>query len=961
MRCCWRPVVQLGRPFASNRPYSLPSKVPLTYKPSPIAALHAFLAPENLLSPDPLVYNPTALHKLYDAVKVLPPGSNRLNTYELKELLVLFGSLSLPPPRPKCLYVHPFVSRISETPHRTYWPLVLELAKQIRVRPQRKSFTGTHHYWVMRALLARMRSAGQPEQDDPASEATSLYLRIRKTPDPEVHIPYLRTMLTLRRTTHLPQIAGYLCKVLDLHANPDKRFADLLWEIMLGERGSADTQMQERVLATIWTRLETYPYVSATRIPKPARYVYDTASGRHIPLGVTIPQLCAALGASIFPHFRLYLPQAVRQWAVNEAKAVFRPQRPAGARWSNLAMLALYAAPTTVASGASGGTVTDEDADTGVVWRTVFALATFERAIPHDTASDTVRLAVRQLWRMWKDAEGAAPPLICRVIVGAFFRLATKIRDGPLKDGCQRYCVAHELWGVRVGESKANVVQTTELFVDYAYAVLYTGAQDGENLWQGIFAALPPDSAGIPWRARVSDALFRALLAQDVAVAHELYEFCQQDAMAIPVESVHALALALAARYFPGEALTFLSDTRFSSDQVEELLDHILRTLRRERHGFRDVPLADAMIPVMEQLYIGTDRIPYKRIKFSLRFALGVMANSERSTAAMKLMRVIHQRQPEFFSKRYFLRTMRVLVNRQQLTHAVELLRLVQHFPAPAKHNIRRKLTLRLARKGARSLAERAYRFGGVRRGRRTTREAMARAVRFRVRAPEQLLSLKVMPLLARQPAHPPTVRYAVMLLARARRIAAARHVLARAHKAGLDPETLTWVGNTLLDGALRATTGKYARLVRHVMRTRDFLVERYGFVPDRVTMNVLVKALLRWKTLVDVAQIRRLFDHMVRSGYPAAARWRREGGVPFGTHAVDGDAEGAFSTLGLPRFISFDKHVRPLYKLFIKALHLRRDRWGARTVIGILRSEEAEVLVRRQMKRRVRLIGVMR
>lgn len=132
---------------------------------TPLSALHAFLAPTNLAAQEPLTYTPKALHQLYSAVKALPPRprANPLNCYELDQLLVLFGSLSIPPPRPKCIYVHTFVSRIPEAPFRTYWPLVLELAEQIRIREKRKPRTGAHHYWVMRAHLARMRTAPSPQ------------------------------------------------------------------------------------------------------------------------------------------------------------------------------------------------------------------------------------------------------------------------------------------------------------------------------------------------------------------------------------------------------------------------------------------------------------------------------------------------------------------------------------------------------------------------------------------------------------------------------------------------------------------------------------------------------------------------------------------------------------------------------------------------------------------------------
>ncbi|KAJ7274502.1 hypothetical protein B0H12DRAFT_1089021 [Mycena haematopus] len=963
LRCSWRPLVQLGRPYLSYRRYTPPkTKNPLST--GPLAQLHAFLAPTNLASKHPLTYTPTALHKLYLAVKALPPRKNGhpLNCYELNELLVLFGSLSLPPPRPKSIYVHSFVSCIP-TParFRTYWPLVLELAEQIRVRQKRKPRTGAHHFWVMRAHLARMRA----KSSENADEATARYLRIRTSPDPEAHVPYLRAMLALRRSTHLPEIVDLLCKALESHATPDPRLVALLWQVVLGADASPEP-IQARALATMWTRLRRHPYTSASPKPMPPRHAFDPLSKRNIRRGVTVAELCAALATAVFPHFRLPLPEVVSSWAATEAAEVFHLRNAAPARWANLVILALYAAPAAL-SGAGGGGGGGEEASPRVAWRTVFALAVFERTVPHD-APEPLRTAVRRLWRTWRNApELDAPPLVRRVVVGAFLRLAARTRDGPLKDGCVRYCTAHGLWGIQRGETKWDVVQTTEMLVDYVYATLHTNVRQGSG-WAEIFAALPPETE---WRARVADALFRAFLPQDVAAAQELYAFCEQQKIAVSADSVHGLAVALAGRYFPDEALRFLADTetRFSPDQVEELLDCVMRTLRGERHAFKDVQLANVLSPVMARLYLSTQRTPKNGTKFSLRYALSVLATSGRPVEAAELLRAIHARQPDFFSIHYFLRMMRTLVKHRR-SAAVSLLRLVQHFPPRARQNFRRKLALKLARSGAHTLAATAYRFGGTRNQPRTTREALARAVRFRVNmrdaAPPTVRALRIVSLMARRPKDAPTVRYGVALLARVGRMRAAKRTVSKARQAGLDKAVLTWLGNTVLNGALHRTKSKHARLVRHVLLNREQLETQVGFVQDRVTVNILVKAVLRWKTFMSGAQIRRLFDHMVRSGYPAPGRWLRAEGVPFGT-PVGGEggegtaAAGALDMLRLSPFVSFERHVRPLYKMFIKALQLQGDAVGARTVTGILHDVEDEVLVRRHARRRARLAGIVR
>ncbi|KAK7033035.1 hypothetical protein R3P38DRAFT_3186580 [Favolaschia claudopus] len=972
LRCCWRPVVQLGRPYIPHRlesRYTPPKPLNPQLIPEPLAQIHAFLAPTNLASENPITYTPKALHKLYLAVKALPPRKNvyPLRVYELNELLVLFGSLSLPAPRPKSRYIHSFASRIlAPVPFRTYWPLVLELAEEIRVRPKRKPRTDAHHFWVMRAHLARMRTSPGPH-DVGASEATARYRRIRKSPDPEAHIAYLRSMLSLQRGAHLSRTVHFLCKVLESSPTPDHRFSKLLWQIVLGH-DTPTAQDQERILAMVWTRLVEHTHPSG---PSQApRHVYDPLSKRHIPKGMTISELCTALATTLFPHFAMPLPEVVSTWAATEAKAAFDPQLALRTRWYNLVVLALQVAPAALAHGGTSGMEVHgrghsvDEVEQHVVWRTVLALAILERTIP-EHPSESVRTAVRRLWRTWRNAtELFCPPLVRRVVVGTCFRLAARTRDGPLKDGCVRYCTTQGLWGTPQGETKWDVTQTTNLLVDYVYAALYTNANlsSGTDIWVEIFESLPP---GEKWRTRVADALFRAFLPQDVTIVETLYSFCRHRGIPISGDSVLGLGLAHAQQYYPDKALEFFSDARLTAEQEEELLDQTMRTLRRERHTFKDVPLANILAPVMTRLYLDNNRTSKDCTKFSVRYALGVLASSGHPVKATILLRVLNERQPNFFSIHYFLRMMRTLV-RHRRTAALSLLPLLQRFAPPARQNARRKLMFRLARTGAHTLADKAYRLGGGKNQPRTTKEILAKTVRFRVnlrsKAPPKLPALGIERVMRRQPQNASVVRYGVSLLARVGRLRAGKRAIVHVRKIGLGDAVIKRLGNTLLNGALHRTKSRNARLVRHILHNRKQLEESVGFVQDRVTVNILVKVLLRWKTFMSGMQIRRLFDHMVRNGYPAPLRWRKAGGVPFGTPVGGaGSNVGALDMANLSPFMSFERHVRPLYRMFIKAFHLQGDAVGARTVIGILHDVEDEVLVRRHARRRARLAGILR
>ena len=118
-----------------------------------------------------------------------------------------------------------------------------------------------------------------------------------------------------------------------------------------------------------------------------------------------------------------------------------------------------------------------------------------------------------------------------------------------------------------------------------------------------------------------------------------------------------------------------------------------------------------------------------------------------------------------------------------------------------------------------------------------------------------------------------------------------------------------------------------------------------YGFVPDHVTVNILMKAYLRTRTEVDATRARELFDVLVRRGYPGGAA--SPGGMqsahtPFGTNAATIDS--VLATLDIPNIeapLLYKRHVLPLYKMFVKVFYLRGDVAAARRVVGILKALE--------------------
>ena len=84
---------------------------------------------------------------------------------------------------------------------------------------------------------------------------------------------------------------------------------------------------------------------------------------------------------------------------------------------------------------------------------------------------------------------------------------------------------------------------------------------------------------------------------------------------------------------------------------------------------------------------------------------------------------------------------------------------------------------------------------------------------------------------------------------------------------------------------------------------------------------------------------MRGLFDYFAWSGYAGNGD-----GVPFGSSEVAMREAAAVLGTCTPMTksrLSFARHVKPLHKMFIKVLYLRKDVAGARRVVGILKEAE--------------------
>ncbi|CAE6473312.1 unnamed protein product [Rhizoctonia solani] len=176
-----------------------------------------------------------------------------------------------------------------------------------------------------------------------------------------------------------------------------------------------------------------------------------------------------------------------------------------------------------------------------------------------------------------------------------------------------------------------------------------------------------------------------------------------------------------------------------------------------------------------------------------------------------------------------------------------------------------------------------------------------------------------------------------------------------RSHNLSYGKINATRLGNKLLICAdtrlggraqLRATLATLARLLRTSGAAREpSRNKRAPFRPDGVTLNIIVRALVRSTSCVSSSDLRALFDLLSRAGRCGL----NATGNHFGTESSFVLSGYASSAIALAKLVpraegpwAFVRYVRPLLKTFVFGLRLRGDQEAVKVVTGVLRAEDA-------------------
>ncbi|KAK0201583.1 hypothetical protein DFS33DRAFT_1264533 [Desarmillaria ectypa] len=764
------------------------------------------------------------------------------------------------------------------------------------------------------------------------------YEHLRLLPiDVNLHLAYYRTLMSLGTPQSAAEVLHHVSVIFETSSNPAPEIIEFIWPIVLNQ--NVPDAAGEHVLSMLWTRVTQFkganshlkraPTLGTTR-------VFDTHSRSHGPAAIGVEHLAAGFGMAFLPHFYVSLPLSVQQWVRAQAQDVFNPQNDALWRWQQLKLFLLHSLKSAETFSQRLVSLTDRPDHPALGWCTVLVLASLEGLVKdRDSPSALViQTALRSLWRVWQLSAQSRPrpQFVERAVVASFLRLSVHTSDRSLIDICRRYSLSEDLWTTRKDHTRAEKIQIISLAADFVVCYFRCISPRWDDALRVINMAYDGPNA-----SDVLEVVFRMIMTADTQSAFVLYLHSREAEITLAPSIVCALGF-LMAPIQPERSTFFLHDARILLQRRTQLLEAISRSLFR--HGLRYLSefssgtIGDQFLHLPDSEY---SSLLIQRNQRYIQHTLTAIGQSGHSVKAFGAVQRIRRSNTGFFSITFLTGFAQLLVRRRQFKLAVRLYTtlLETGMDAGQLETLRQQLVYNIARNGGALVARTIARSTST-----DTRERMASHSAFRLRDPPRSTAMGVFSTLHETPSDVASIKLAIYILTKAKRPIAARNLFAQSLQY-LDIPARTHVGNMILHRTFQSFRVRNAQLVRKVIANRDYFVKRYSFVEDRVTLNIILKAVLRWKTVVDAAAVRMLFDEMVRLGYPVDVRWLPRGrDVPFSTPL---ESRIGFTTPELDAELSFERHIRPMYRMFVTAFFQRGDVEAARLVVGILKTEVAK------------------
>ncbi|KAG1851578.1 hypothetical protein DFJ58DRAFT_914498 [Suillus subalutaceus] len=882
-----------------------------------ISALQEILTSPALVLDPSRRPTPNTIRSFYISAKARDQLS-QLDSGMLSALIGLFASLSVDSTR-RCVYTSSLLPYVKDGPvTRDYWAFVKEVVSLKQQRGMR--LVHSDRYWMMRAELASLSPSkdGQPGYTHPSDRslfrARKQYLHFsRHVFDPDVHVQYLTALLSSTSPLHKQWAIDAMTSILLTHPFLHAK----VLKVLLGIVHDTDTEHLRSILSAISIRV--------TRFPSPCG---DTTKA---PMAVPVDATTFTSALSVFP-LPVPSPSPHMKVITELLHEAFSSNIPLVHRRRNLLLCSL------LYSCNSGGipiSSLDFPLDGGAsVWQTLFALAILEEvtraagpALLHDRAlRGRIQEMIHSLHESWLHLvpNESHPTLISRAVTTSLFRLSAAVADPKLFAACLESSTNFGLW---TGDS-SDTVEGPQLA---AMAAMHLAAfmqvrGCGTEL---VIKTLSSYSTDVQHQCAVASAAVKDLIHRDVELARILYNITIRSGRDIDVDTTYTLARTLP----PHHAVGFLMHERFSRVQVGGLLSSIARFLKETRHQHYDADLFNDVGISLRKFYAISP--PPIHFRGHLQLLLAELCTRGRGFQTTAIIANVIKFQPTFFQSSFLLRLVRLFLRRKQFRCALRMQKILIDARGGCTTNLRYMVTTRRCVTASRHLSTKGRKSYTLFRG----GCFWAAGTSFK----------SVMN-------SGPVYNRVLQDLIYARRPHAAKVAFSRV-ASKVDTKSRTILGNTLLHGVVTRPVPRNGRRVRKLLGLLNNLVSYQQFAPDRITVNIILKALIAWRTAFDYRRLRALFDHMVRGGYPAGIYSPSH--PPFNTPILR--TSGTLALSKLPPYISFEKHAKPMLKMFIKAFYLRNDVEAARTVVEILKIEQQKATLQREQRSVARSRGWMK
>ncbi|KAL7279110.1 hypothetical protein ACG7TL_006948 [Trametes sanguinea] len=857
---------------------------------------------------------------------------------------------------------------MSQASFDSHWDLVLGIYRDKRWF--KYPLLTSDLYWLMRARIARFEEHIESSNDNAIKvwlpAAKRCYDNIRNSSfHPDVHAPYLKALLITSLPEHIHEFIMHVTAIFARSQGLHQSIRDVLFKSILSAQDGPYPSRAD-LLATIAERFaDDRAGENSFHNGQPARGREDFDRDLPHSLPVNARGLVTALERAVFHDKWMRTPRdavaaQVHAWSSAVARRVFSVASDDKAltdlRWNCLVLLALIRTTSSQWRGHSADAVREPlRRAAGMEWQTVCVLAAIENVLgeTHAQACDSLAPEVvqgfsgvlRKLWHDWTSipvSDGPPrPPYVSRIVCASFLKLAGYLKDKSLVDACREYCVSAGLW-LYQESNPSSAAGLPALAVEQLHAALMSGTFFERALVDLVVCTTDMDIL----RKAVDSAILRQARL-DPEQAQELVAWASHRGIAPSSRVIAHVGVGLARCGDSSYLERYMAHPRLNPEERAHVLVAHLRMYAS--HGRQFMSPTAFMNAAHDAMLLSTQVADPKVLCRAFWSSLLVLVKEGYGARAVSLAKDLTARHSSAFPTSNYTKLLLALLRNREVKAAHALLAHCSALHPDMASAWKAIVFSQSVRDGASRLASTLARSSGIGRSLRWQAVSLSRSLRD----PKRTLfaSFRLSQLYGQAP-NPVLASRAVQLLIRLGRFHAAKKLYERI--CGQEsPEVRTSTGNMILHGAAQRPARSRllpVQRVRTVLYLYKTLREKYAFAPDRVSINILLKTMLLSKQL-NATQMRGLFDALVGMGYPSGVR-SAEGGVTtsagvFGTSAVERLVIGGLEIPSFPAPMMYMRHVRPLYKTFIKAFYVLGDVQAARTIVGILKALEAGKVAR--------------